>query len=380
MGKKANEQKLHKHFFSSKDIQCITIVFLGFLLTSTGWLTWEYHLMEQVSMVSSDVMTMVVGYILQAVGIGVFSFIIKHRANIAEHIVMIALVAHMVCMIPAVISPYVVGTYVFGMLMNILCGIIAGYYLYVLADKIDGKHRATAFGTGYGLAIIAAWILSRIDGGSIYYTNYVLIVCVILTVITIVVVRIKTGYSCTDKEVVTETVEKMRDNDRGNRRLVCFFCVLVLLFGIVNSSAFAFPASDVGRYVNVELSRLIYAVGLIIAGFVTDKSRKYGALMAMMALVVPFVMLAIRGEAVSTVTFWVIGYLAYGFYAVYRIVLLSDASDSKRELMYLSGFGLMFGRLGDAIGEILCITLNNRTVILVCLVAVIFAVTVLVFF
>lgn len=375
-----NEKKLNIRYFSSRSIRCIAIICLGFLLTSTGWLAWEYHLMEQVSMVTSDVMAMVVGYMLQAVGIGIFALIMKHRANIAEQIMIVSLVAHIVCMIPAVLSPYVAGTCVFGLLMNVLCGMIAGYYLYELTNKMDGRHRAAAFGVGYGLAIVAAWILSRIDGGSIYYTNYVLVICAILTAITMAVVKVKAGDG-EEAETLEDVLEEDHNNERGIKINVWLICVLVLLFGIVNSSAFAFPASDVGRYVNVELSRLIYAAGLIIAGFVTDKSRKYGALMAMAALTLPLVTLALRGEAVSTVTFWIIGYVAFGFYAVYRVVLLSDvACNTNRELMYMSGFGLLFGRVGDAIGEILCIALGDRTVIIVAVVAVLFVVTLIVFF
>ena len=49
------------------------LICLCFLLTSTGWLAWEYHLMDQVSADVSDICTMVTGYLLQAAGIGSFA-------------------------------------------------------------------------------------------------------------------------------------------------------------------------------------------------------------------------------------------------------------------------------------------------------------------
>ncbi|MBQ8305314.1 MAG: hypothetical protein IJX90_03750 [Blautia sp.] len=115
------------------------------------------------------------------------------------------------------------------------------------------------------------------------------------------------------------------------------------------------------------------------AGFVTDKSRKYGAVAALTALMIPFIILALRGETVSAVIFWALSYFTFGFYSVYRIILFSDIAAEK-DLLFLSGFGLLLGRVGDAAGEAICISLGNRLLILVCVTAVLFAVTVAVFF
>ena len=74
-----------------------------------------------------------------------------------------------------------------------------------------------------------------------------------------------------------------------------------------------------------------------------------------------------------------LSYFAFGFFAVYRVILFSDIA-SKRGTLFLAGFGLMTGRIGDALGEGVCITLAGKTGILVLLTAILFAVTVLVFF
>ena len=147
----------------------------------------------------------------------------------------------------------------------------------------------------------------------------------------------------------------------------------------MNSSGFAFPSADIGKYVNVELFRLVYAVGLMIAGFVTDKNRKYGAVCALTALVIPFIILSLRGTSVSAAVLWILGYFSFGFYAVYRIILFSDVA-SEKNLMYLSGFGLLFGRLGDALGEGICLSLEGYVTVFVSLAALLFAATVMVFF
>ena len=347
------------------------VICLCFLLTSTGWLSWEYHLLEQIPAEASDIWTMIVGYLLQAAGIGLFALLIRRKEQEARRVFSAALVMHMLFMIPAVISPYTVGTLVFGLLMNLNCGVIAGYYLYDLTIRTAPSRRATAFGLGYGLAILAQWLLSLIGGGSLYYSEGVLLVCLVLT--SAVLAAVWKGHR-------TEGEKEIREPPKApGKHLLVPVCVLVLLFGIVNSSGFAFPSADLGKTVNVELSRLVYAAGLMIAGIVADRNRRYSAIFALSALMIPFIILALREETVSSVIFWVLSYFTFGFYSVYRITVFSDIAADHNAL-WLSGFGLMAGRIGDAAGEGVCLAFGARLTLMICLTAGLFVVTLLVFF
>ena len=152
----------------------------------------------------------------------------------------------------------------------------------------------------------------------------------------------------------------------------------VLLFSLVNNIGFAYSAAEVQNGLHPELSRIFYAVGLTAAGFVTDKSRKYGSICALAALAIPFVVLALKGEPVSTAVFWELGYFAFGFYAVFRVIMFADIAD-HRGLLYVSGFGLLIGRVGDAIGSELYTLLKDSKIILVTVAAALFIGSVFVF-
>lgn len=141
----------------------LIIIFLCFLLTSTGWLGWTYHLGSQISAGALDVMSMVVGYLLQATGIGIFAAVVHRVPHLTHRVMFLALAAHLAFMFPAIISSYTAGTLTFGLLMNIACGVIAGYYLYDLADHVEPERKASVFGVGYGLSILASWVLSLTD-------------------------------------------------------------------------------------------------------------------------------------------------------------------------------------------------------------------------
>ena len=359
-----------KNTLKTPTIKCTAVIFLCFLLTSTGWLSWSYHLRDHMQGGMTDVMTMVIGYLLQAAGIGIFSLVLRYRAEFAKTAALIALAAYTVFLVPAVMSSYTAGILAFGFLMNTACGIIAGYYLYDLTDNVDKKNKATVFGIGYGLSILASWLLSLVDG--VYYSSKVLIICIILTAAAFAVI-LKRG----DSAPGPGTCPMPETAAGGNILLLA--AVLVLLFSIVNSSGFAFPSADVGKTVNVEFSRLVYAAGLVIAGFVTDRSRKYGSVAALTALVIPFIILALRKEPVSAVIFWALSYFIFGFYAVFRVILFSDTASENR-LLFMSGFGLLFGRIGDALGEGICLALADHIAMHICLTAVLFVLAVIVYF
>ena len=384
-------------FLNTKEQESTVTIFLCFLLTSTAWLSWEYHILEQALPVPSELLTMGIGYLLQAAGIGVFALLARYRKPLADRIFPVALAAHLLCLIPAALSPYPAGSLAFGFLMNLVCGVIAGYYLYDLTRKVPAKRTATVFSTGYGLAILASWLLTLAGGRSVYNSAKIVIICIALTAAALAADRLfckkegsgkaeaaapsGTGKAGTGnaKAAAPSGPGKAKRRGPAGKELLWLLCVLVLLFSLVNSSGFAFPAADLGKAVNLELSRLVYAAGLIIAGFVTDRNRKHGAICALMALVIPFIILALQGETLPAIVFWVLSYFTFGFYSVYRVILFSDYA-AERDMLFLSGFGLMLGRVGDALGEMICIALAGRLPVQIAVTAVLFAAATVVFF
>ena len=166
--------------------------------------------------------------------------------------------------------------------------------------------------------------------------------------------------------------------DITQRQFLLLAGALVLLLSVVNSCGFSFPSADIRNGISVEFSRLFYAAGLLIAGYANDKNRRYGAVCAVIALVIPFFILAAHDEPVSRSFFWALSYFASGFYTVYRIILFSDISRDF-SLIPLCGFGLLTGRIGDAAGEVLCLALSGHFLILVGTAALLFVASMLLF-
>ena len=353
------KQIIHKPTFIIAAMTCFC-----FLLTSTGWLAWEYHLMEQVSPRMSDIMTMVFSYLLQAGGVGLFAVLLRTKGLFAVKLVPSAMILHTLCLIPAVLSRNLSGTLVSGFLVSLFCGYIAGYYLYVLTRKIEARRRATTLGIGYGVSILLSWLLSAFDG--LYYSNKVWVICLILTAITLLL------FKRTETLPATEFTKAQQKEEPGKlRALLWSVGAMVLLFSIVNNLGFAFSAADIVHGIKTELSRLFYAWGLILAGVLADRERKYGAAAALVSLIIPFIMLALRNEPLSLTVFWALSYFTYGFLSIFRMVVFSDLAE-KRGLWFLSGFGLLIGRIGDAAGESTFLALTSSQIALVFLSTLLF--------
>lgn len=358
-------------------IHAVAVIFLCFLLTSIGYLSWTYHLAEQIPVGKLEVATLAGGYLSQALGIALFCMFIKVHPEAVWRIMDASLLMHMIMLVPAVLGEHPAGTVVFGLLMNTACGSIAGCYIYDLTKNVSSDRRASAFGFGYGAAILAAWLLSLIDGGKLYYSDFILIICVILTVISFFIIHI--GHTAeTEADNVISRNESVGSGMTRDELLMLAFA-LVFLCGLVNSSGFSFPSEDIGGSVNVEFSRLLYAAGLLLAGFVTDRNRKHGAVLMLIGLVIPFIIFALHGESVQAVFLWVLSYFAFGYYSVYRVILFSDIA-SERSALHLAAAGLMTGRIGEAVGEGISLALQEHIVVLIILTAVLFAVTVVLFF
>ena len=298
-------------------------------------------------------------------GIGLFSLLIRRREDLARVSVYAALILHMLCLVPAVLAGTFIQAAAFGSVMNLFCGWIAGYYLYRLTTDVSAACSAMTLGAGYSASIVVSWALSALFGGALYHSVWI-------------------GQGQPDAET-EEVTEKGGSEDiqfpkaAEFRKFLILAGGLVLVFSIVNSCGFGFPSEDVEKGISVEFSRLFYAAGLLIAGYVNDRNRRYGAICAVAVLVIPFLMMAIRGEPVSLLIFWVLSYFTFGFYTIYRIILFSDIARGKG-LIPLCGFGLLIGRIGDAAGEALCLAMSGHFVIFVGLTAILYMAAVLLFF
>lgn len=362
------------------------LIFVCFTLTSCGYLAWLYHLTIIISSPdpgSIDFYTMVIGYLFQAVGIGVFSAGIRRHPNLLGHTTfMISCILYILFLLPSMLSDQISISLTCGFFANLFCGIIAGYYIYVLTLESNKCRRARLFGFAYGLSTIVLWFTTL--KWNYLYSVYSLFLYAFLAIIATclyfflpeakespMIRKQDDGGSSTGSDTQPESSRRFRT--------IMLAAAGVILLSLVKNLGFAFPTSDILSGMNLEFSRVFYGTGLILAGFVNDQSRRIGSILCLSSLVFPFVMLVLSGELVSAFILWSLNYFFFGFFSVFRVILFSDISE-QNDLFWICALGLFFGRIGDAAGTGICSGLNGNLRLLVIAAATLFILTVFVFF
>lgn len=368
------EMNDHKKTNLKTNLRCSLMIALCFLWTSTGYLSWMYHLLDFAESSTVDWLTEVIGYLFQAAGLFLFSIVLKHNKNFfSKKSAFIACIgADFAFIILSVLTNRLLSILIFGYLMNLFHGIIAGFYLTLLTAKVAQQYRSIVFGGAYAASSIASWLLSLLDDSSFLRSGYALIMYGIFICITI-------GIIITEKDPMT--LEKITfTKEKTSAGTIALAGLTIVLVSLTRGIGFYFPMADISKGISLEFSRAFYAIGLILAGIVGDRSRKYGAVSCLAALFFPFAMIALSNEVGISMILWILGYCLFGFLSVFRVILFSDIARTKEQFLYMAGFGLMFGRLGDASGNLTGILLNDKLIPLVIVASICFVLTYVVFF
>lgn len=375
------------------------LVGVCFLLGSTGWLSWLYRVASLVGPSEADFHTMVLGYLAQVLGLGAYMLA---RARLGGHVATRAALASVVLYVmllePATMSGGTAATLGFGYAMNVLCGYVQGHYLTCLAELVEPRGRGVVFGAGYAASTLATWLLSGVADGMLTVGVWNLATCVMLALAALACIwlvdRLLLPGTALQVPAAAETeapgAAAPRETSGGgeeittgpapwcsaaapDRSLLILAGVSVVVMSLVKNVGFSFPTADLSGVVDLEMSRLFYGVGLVVGGIAADVDRRYAFVCCAASLAVPFLMLALEGAGVSSFTLWVLGYLLFGFFSVFRVVLFADLATQVGRPA-LAGGGLMLGRVGDVLGTLLCLACASSAVTLVAVSSVAFVV------
>jgi len=331
---------------------------LCFALTSGVYLSWVYRLVNLAGGAAADWASMVAGYLAQAAGMGLTALALRRLPRAFG----LALLAYSLAFIPSLLSDSAAGAIAFGLVANLGCGVIAGFYLFAVAAEVRTARRSLAFGGGYAIATVAIGLLALPANGDLLDGRYAPPLFLALA--------LATGFVTARLKLFGETGEAPAE-PAGPPESLALACAAVGLISLVKNLGFAFPSADIVAGLRPELSRIPYAIGLLAAGFIGDRSRKNSLICAVAALILPFIMLGVTGEPVSGAICWGLDYLFYGFFSVFRAVLLLDLAARTRR-WELAPLGLLVGRLGDAAGTAVCLLLADHRLPLIAVTALLF--------
>lgn len=346
-----------------------------FLWTGSAFISVLYRLLRYYEPTAVTFYTEVLYYLLQAAGIALFAAVLKTKPSLAgsRGFALFAIVSTALFMAAALLCDRGWLVMSCGLLMNLGIGMLSGVYLTRLSAGIPQQSRGRVFGFAYAIGSIGTWLLSLAEGGALLKGGRALYVFSAMAAISAVLVRWLAPLTAENGQWQAGIV-------RPDRRLLLLAFSVPLVCSVVNSLGYSFPAADISAVFDPVFTRIFYAVGLIAAGVVSDKNRRCGAICCFTALIFPFVSLALQDEAGISAFLSVLSYVFYGFFSVYRVVLFADLAEKNDACLFLAGFGLLGGRLGDAIGTFGGMMLAGDQLLLTCAAAGAFIVCAVLFF
>ena len=346
-----------------------------FLWTGSAFIAVLYRLLDYYLPTQVTLLTEVLYYAVQAVGIGVFALLLRIRPVLAggRRFTAATLVTTFAFTVAALLLNNGILVMLAGLAMNLCIGLLSGTYLTRLSSHIPMECRGRVFGLAYAVGSIGTWLISLPFGGAMLQDSWSSVTFFALAALSVVLVRFL-------EPVGSESEEQGSSLVPFDRKFILLAFCVPLLCSVVNGLGYFFSAADVSTVYNPVFKRVFYAVGLIIAGVVSDKNRRYGAVCCIVALIFPFVSLALKDEVDASAVLSAFSFIFYGFFSVYRVVLFADIAAKSDRLMPLSVFGLMAGRLGDGLGTLGGVYLEGNQIALTCINAGIFVLCCLLFF
>lgn len=329
----------------SKYLYFAGLIGLGFLWTGAAYIAQAYRLLGFLDGGAVNLLTCGAYYICQAAGIGAVALMFHKRSAFAggRLLPFCATLLALVCLAASVYSSSLWLIITTGTLLNIAIGMLSGCYLTRLSTDIPKKRRGLVFGGAYAFGSIGTWLLSLPMGGRFLWHSGSFLAIAALAVASLVLVW------KLSPPPATESTGKPRGG--FNKKLLWLAAVVLFMISMANTLGFAFPLRGAADSVYIEFTRVFYGVGLVIAGFISDKNRRWGAICCLAALAFPFAALALGANVAGETAMWMLAYLFLGFWSVYRILVFSDISG-KSGLPAFAVFGLLAGRLGEVAGTL----------------------------
>ena len=222
-----------------KDYLILGIIALSFFWTGSAYISVAYRLMESYTAMDIDIYHVIIGYLLQALGMLLFALGVRRKPDINtnKRYFVFILIAEAAVITAAMLSKWDVLSFGLAFVMNLMHGMVAGFYLTLLSSYVQQQYRGRVFGFGYAFGSVGSWILSMPFGGNFLKMDGIVIVYIFLIGITLLM----TSKLSNDNSMSYDT--SSRNNDKPSV-LVYIFVVLVLL-SLVKNIGFYFPASDI---------------------------------------------------------------------------------------------------------------------------------------
>ncbi len=322
---------------------CTGLMATGYLVFSLVYFTQMYLLYDYFPSDTVYVITTGWAYIAQAVGMGLFAFIYWKAPRIIAgryfSTAMYIFGAVLLCVtLPANNTVVLV---ILMMITNLLIGIETGFVFSLSTAHVPRKQFGFSFGLAYALGSLGTWFLSLLDAELLTSVRIIPVGCVLFGIAIVLV------FICQNLPFNFSETEDKKSIPAGYIKYLIAILILMMFVSTFGSNSYSLLTQDAG--ISVVAARGFYAIGLLIAGIICDRSRWLGAVCTLASLVYPVIATVLYGynELLSVVCS--LSYVILGFIAVYRAITFMDLGADNKKYLPLACGGLLLSRVVEAV-------------------------------
>lgn len=301
-----------------------------------------YRITDMLNANSAELYMMRIGYFLQALGMFLYGYLFKKynkKINTPYgKIVLVALSIIPMCFVQLSTNVKVLigSSFVF----NLFTGMIIEMYLVELNYNVSNNHLALCYGISYAIGSIFTFLVTYFDGGNFMESPEMAIVYILM--VTLSAILLLKGKPIENKNSV---VIDHKTNTYIKLLAACIIIGTIIVSlgdGIYNFGMWASNA-------DIRIVRSFYALGLIGAGLLFDKSRRFGSILTVAFLSYYIISAFLVNNIISPSAMMSLGYIFMSFISVYRYVKVADLSIDYPQLIPFVGYGLMLSRIAEGL-------------------------------
>ena len=326
--------------FSKNNLKYIFILAIGFFWCSSAYLTQEQHLANYANVEFVNIVELLFGSFAMALGILFFGLLYRKNKNVR--------IVYLIFMLLSVITMIsFFGTknvYIMSACLCLTCffgtaGFGAGYHFSLLGLNVEKEYRGRVFAIGYGLGSIGTYLLILLPE-SFYSSVKSLIIYIPMLLINLYFVLKKTDLVQVEKEEQTTIFKKYLFR-------ISIIVIAMSLLSALSTDVIAIKTIDVaGGYGS---TRLYYCLGLLIAGFLADKKNNIFEILTLASFVVSLLAIVLLNEGYSINLIAGLSYTFVAFFVLFRTIIFVNLVDNKKNIIWLSAFGLMYSRIVEGL-------------------------------
>ena len=356
---------------NKNNLKYIFILAIGFFWCSSVYLTQEQYLFKYASEDFVNIVELLFGSLSMALGILTFGLIYRKNKNM-EMLYTIFMLLSIVSMVTFFATKNI---YVMSVCLCLTCflgtaGFGAGYHFSLLASNIEKEYRGRVFAIGYGLGSIGTYLIVLLPE-KIYASILSLLIYIPMLLLNL--------YSVLKKTSMIQIKEEKYTSSFKNYFLKLSIVVLTMsLLSSLSTDVIAIHTINIsGGYGG---TRLYYCLGLLISGFLVDKKKSLFEILTIVSFIFSLLAIILLKDNYSINVIAGLSYSFVAFFVLFRTMTFINLVDEKKNIAWVSAFGLMYSRIMEGLMVLFEDKLIANYTMLIVIISIMLSIVIIMYF